>query len=48
MVRGANFDFIGFLDADIRIAATYYERLINLMGSDSRLGLGGGTVLERN
>jgi poly-beta-1,6-N-acetyl-D-glucosamine synthase len=39
-------EFIGVIDADIRIEPSYYEQLIKLMGSDLRLGLGGGTVLE--
>ena len=47
-VKGTDLDFIGFIDADIRVEPFYYERLMSLMASDSHLGLGGGTVLERS
>jgi glycosyltransferase involved in cell wall biosynthesis len=47
-VKNIEAEFVGVVDADIRVEPTYYERLIELMKTDSRLGLGGGTVLEQS
>jgi poly-beta-1,6-N-acetyl-D-glucosamine synthase len=41
------FDFIGFLDADIRIESNYYERLLEKFQADPGLGLAGGIVIDR-
>jgi glycosyltransferase involved in cell wall biosynthesis len=41
------FDYIGFLDADIRLAPDYYERLIGFFEKDARLGLGGGAIIDQ-
>ena len=40
-------DFVGFLDADIRIAPDYYERLLSFFQADFQLGLGGGAVIDQ-
>ena len=47
LVKGLDFDYIGFLDADIRLEPDYHERLIGFFEKDSRLGLGGGTVIDQ-
>ncbi|MGD0615879.1 MAG: glycosyltransferase family A protein [Verrucomicrobiota bacterium] len=47
VLKGLQFDFIGFLDADIRVEPDYYERLIGFLESDSTLGLCGGAVLDQ-
>ena len=46
-VRSADAEYVGVIDADIRVEPFYYEGLIHLMKSDARVGLGGGTVMER-
>ena len=47
-VRPTDGEYVGVIDADIRVEPFYYEGLIHLMKSDARIGLGGGTVLERH
>jgi glycosyltransferase involved in cell wall biosynthesis len=42
-----NFDFIGFLDADIRLQPDYYERLLELFQANAELGLAGGEVIDQ-
>jgi glycosyltransferase involved in cell wall biosynthesis len=39
-------EFVGNLDADISLEATYFEKLLNKFRADSRLGVGGGWILE--
>jgi glycosyltransferase involved in cell wall biosynthesis len=46
-VRGLSFDFIGFLDADIRVDCHYYKRLMDCFRAEPRLGLAGGVVIDR-
>jgi biofilm PGA synthesis N-glycosyltransferase PgaC len=46
LIRSESFDFIGFLDADIRLPVDYYERLIERLTADQDLGLCGGRVLD--
>jgi biofilm PGA synthesis N-glycosyltransferase PgaC len=46
-VRDLKFDFIGFLDADIRVGSQYYERLMAAFRANSRLGLAGGAVIDQ-
>jgi glycosyltransferase involved in cell wall biosynthesis len=46
--RGIEAEFVGVMDADIRVEPCYFEQLISLMERNSRLGLGGGTVLEQS
>jgi poly-beta-1,6-N-acetyl-D-glucosamine synthase len=47
LLEGLPFDFIGNLDADISIAPSYFEDLVNCFGRDARLGLAGGFVCEQ-
>lgn len=47
VVKSLAYDFIGFLDADIRVAPDYYERLLQRFGDESGLGLGGGVVIDQ-
>lgn len=47
LVKDMAFDFIGFLDADIRIGPDYYRRLIDFFEADHRLGLCGGAVVDK-
>lgn len=46
-VMDEEFAFIGFLDADIRIDARYYESLLHMMDEDPAVGLTGGAVVDR-
>ena len=46
-LKGFQFDFIGFLDADIRVENNYYERLLEYFQADPGLGLAGGVVIDR-
>lgn len=41
-----NYDFIGFLDADIRLANTYYADIMAKFTENSKLGLAGGLVVD--
>jgi glycosyltransferase involved in cell wall biosynthesis len=47
LVRGVDYDFIGFLDADIRVAPHYYQRLLDFFEADRGLGLCGGEVIDQ-
>ena len=47
IAREMIFDFIGFLDADIRLQPDYYQRLVSFFHADRRLGLGGGVVIDQ-
>src|SRR3990170_4459113 len=47
LVKDLDFDFIGFLDADIRVKPDYYERLMRCFQADDKLGLGGGLVIDQ-
>lgn len=47
-IRDREFDFIGFVDADVSLPANYYERLLNQFEADARLGLAGGAIVEQN
>jgi glycosyltransferase involved in cell wall biosynthesis len=46
-LKGTQFDFIGFLDADIRVESHYYEQLIQCFDADPGLGLAGGAVIDK-
>ncbi len=48
LLKALPFGFIGFLDADIRLQADYYERLLACFEEDARLGLAGGSVLDQH
>jgi len=41
-----DYDFIGFLDADIRLAKTYYADIMAKFAGNSNLGLAGGLVVD--
>src|SRR5207247_2178258 len=45
-IKGGQFDFIGFLDADISLPPNYYEELIAKFETQPGLGLAGGTIVE--
>ena len=47
LLKGLSFDFIGFLDADIRVGPDYYSRLIDFFKADHCLGLCGGAVIDK-
>jgi biofilm PGA synthesis N-glycosyltransferase PgaC len=47
LIKEMEFDFVAFLDADIRLEPDYYERLITLLNGDKQLGLGGGVVIDK-
>lgn len=47
LVAAVGAPFIGFLDADIRLPAYYYERLLERFAGDERLGLAGGIVVDQ-
>jgi hypothetical protein len=47
LVRTLNFEFIGFLDADILLPLDYYGELIRRLEADPKLGLAGGTVVDK-
>ena len=46
-VSRLEFEFIGFLDADIRLPEDYYERVIGSFQQDASLGVAGGVVLDK-
>jgi glycosyltransferase involved in cell wall biosynthesis len=46
-IKSLEFDFVGFLDADISLASDYYEILLARFDSNSRLGIAGGQIVER-
>jgi poly-beta-1,6-N-acetyl-D-glucosamine synthase len=46
-LRGADYDFIANLDADLTFDPDYYERLLQKFDQDPKLGLAGGYVLDR-
>jgi poly-beta-1,6-N-acetyl-D-glucosamine synthase len=47
LLNDTQFEYVGFLDADIRIGPDYYERLIEFFDRDPKLGLGGGRVVDK-
>lgn len=46
LMEGAEYEFIGNLDADITVEPDYFEQLIAYFRRDPRLGLSGGFVYE--
>lgn len=46
LLGGAEYDFIGNLDADISLDASYFEELLNQFHRDPRLGIVSGWVCE--
>jgi biofilm PGA synthesis N-glycosyltransferase PgaC len=47
LVKDLQFEFIGFLDADIRVQPDYYEQLMARFHADPKLGLVGGAVIDQ-
>src|SRR5271166_1220639 len=47
LLKNLSFEFIGFLDADIRVGPDYYSRLIDCFQADPYLGLCGGAVIDK-
>jgi glycosyltransferase involved in cell wall biosynthesis len=47
LLKDLSFDFIGFLDADIRVGPDYYSRLLSFFQADPHLGLCGGAVIDK-
>lgn len=47
-LRGAEYDFIGNLDADLTFERDYFERLLAKFEADPKLGIGGGFIQERD
>ncbi len=47
LLRSDDIDFIGFLDADIRLPRDYYEQIVERLCADPGLGLCGGAVLDQ-
>ncbi len=48
ILRTQNYAFVGHMDADISIAPTYIECLLDKFGANPRLGLAGGVIYERH
>ena len=46
LLQDSEYDFIGNLDADISLEASYFEQLLNHFYSNPRLGIAGGFVYE--
>jgi glycosyltransferase involved in cell wall biosynthesis len=46
LLEGAEYDFIGNLDADISLEASYFEQLLDHLHINPRLGIVGGFVYE--
>ena len=45
-IENTQFDYVGFLDADITFDSRYYERLLAIFKSNPRLGVAGGDIFE--
>jgi glycosyltransferase involved in cell wall biosynthesis len=45
-VSDAEFDFIGFIDADVSLDPDYYEKLLAKFNANPRLGIAGGLIVE--
>jgi len=46
-IKETEFEFIGFLDADITLDSVYYEKVLAIFQANPRLGVAGGDILER-
>jgi poly-beta-1,6-N-acetyl-D-glucosamine synthase len=46
-LRGANYDFIGHLDADSTLGRDYYETILKEFEKSTKLGLAGGYIFEK-
>jgi glycosyltransferase involved in cell wall biosynthesis len=47
LVKSMQFEFIGFIDADIRPDNNYYEQIIHHFNAEPRLGMAGGAVIDQ-
>ena len=47
-IKHMEFDFVGFLDADISLKASYYETLHSLLKANPQIGIAGGEILEHH
>lgn len=47
ILRNYEFEYVGFIDADIRIGKDYYQSLIDKLKLNKKLGLAGGTVIDQ-
>jgi poly-beta-1,6-N-acetyl-D-glucosamine synthase len=47
LLKGAEYDFVGNIDADITVGRTYFEDLLVRFERDPSLGIAGGFVCER-
>ncbi len=45
-LNGAEYDFIGNLDADVTFGVDYYEKLFEIFKDRPRLGIAGGVIFE--
>lgn len=45
-IKHMEFDFVGFLDADISLDASYYEKLLTICKANPRIGIAGGEIFE--
>jgi glycosyltransferase involved in cell wall biosynthesis len=45
-IKHTEFDFVGFLDADISLEASYYETVLDRLKANPKLGIAGGQILE--
>jgi biofilm PGA synthesis N-glycosyltransferase PgaC len=46
-VRAGDFEFVGFLDADIRLLPDYYEKILARLAADPSLAIAGGLVVDK-
>jgi len=46
-IKHSDFDFVGFLDADISFDAGYYKKLLSIFRANPQLGVAGGEIFER-
>ena len=47
-LRGLDYRFIGNLDADVSMEAEYFEQLMTKFAQNQQLGLGGGSIHEKD
>lgn len=48
LIKRAEHDFIGNLDADVTFGGDYYENILREFGNDPRLGVAGGIICEES
>lgn len=47
LLREVDYEYVGFLDADIRFDRDYYERMLEQLSRDPQLGICGGALWDR-